>query len=375
MKATIIGGGITGLTTALAFEKLGINYTLHEKAESLNEVGAGIWVSSNALQVFNWLGLANEIISKGVLLENVDVADSKFNLITRTNQKLLKEKLGFGTISIHRAVLQNILFDALPKQKIFFKQKAVEIISNPSPTVTFSNGNIVHSDFIIGADGIHSSVRKSLFPSVQIRPTNQMCWRGVSNYQLPEPFINSCLESWGNQLRFGFSVISHDRVYWFAVSSVDKDLKKNKQELIEAYKDFHPIVKNIISNTDGNNIIARPLGDLAPLDQWHKDQIILMGDAAHATTPNMGQGAAQGIEDAYYLSHLLLKHLDIKQSFEAFDKTRKARVNAIVKRSRMIGSLAHLKKGQPIRNTILRMIPNFVTDKQMLKTYKLRPLT
>ncbi|MFA9389307.1 MAG: FAD-dependent monooxygenase [Prolixibacteraceae bacterium] len=377
MKVTIIGGGIAGLTMALAFEKVDINYHLFEKASVLNEIGAGIWVSSNAMQVYAWLGIADQIQAKGLSLEQIEITDQRFKVLQQTNQNVFVKKLTYAGTAIHRSVLQRILFDQVPREKIELNHEASEFVQkdNGKTILQFTNGTSITSDAIVGADGINSPIRNQISPNSTMRDSGQVCWRGISNIEIPVEMRNKSAECWGDQIRFGFSPIGKNQVYWFAVAK-NKRVKENlsKPEIIALFSNFHPFVHRLIENTEEEAIIFRPLFDLKPMRKWHKGRIILVGDAAHATTPNLGQGAAQGIEDAFYLSQYLKRASSIEEAFITFEKNRRPKVNSVVSTSWSMGKLAHIKYGQKLRNTALRITPGIVMEKRMLQLYTLKPL-
>ncbi|MEO9803579.1 MAG: FAD-dependent monooxygenase [Reichenbachiella sp.] len=377
MKFTIVGGGISGLTTALAFEKLGVEYELYEAAPALNELGAGIWMASNAMQVFGWLGIADEVQGQGMSLEHVEVADQSFRTINTTDQQIIVDALGYSIVSIHRARLQKILFNQLPAEKIHLGM-ALESIDQEDEKVTanFKDGSTVISNALIAADGIHSVVRNQLFPHSVLRYSGQTCWRGIAKLELPEKLSRSCVETWGNRVRFGISVIGENEVYWFAVAeaaSGGKDNQKNlKSKLKQMFKDFAEPVQSILEATPSEKIIRSDISDLKPLDAWSDRRVVLIGDAGHATTPNMGQGGAQGVEDAYYLGQIIKRESDPVRSFQIFEKTRKKKVNQIVSGSRNVGRLAHIEYGRSIRNFLMRMVPPAMTNRQMIKLYSIQ---
>lgn len=377
MKFTIVGGGISGLTTALAFEKLGIEYELYEAAPELNEVGAGIWMASNAMQVFGWLGIATQIQQQGMCLEHVEVADQNFRAISTTDQQILIDTLGYAIVSIHRARLQQILFENLPKQRVHLGMAVSSVQQDDEKvTISFQDGSSIVSDALIAADGINSVVRNQLFPKSQLRYSGQTCWRGVAKIELPAALSKSCVESWGDQIRFGISMIGENEVYWFAVIQApygeQDDNQDVKKKLMETYINFSEPVRSILEATPANKIIRSDISDLKPLARWSKDRVLLIGDAGHATTPNMGQGGAQGVEDAYYLAKALEKQPDPNLAFNEFEKFRKPKVNEIVSGSRNIGKLAHIKYGKRLRNFLMRLVPTALTNKQMIKLYSLR---
>lgn len=227
---------------------------------------------------------------------------------------------------------------------------------------------------MIAADGINSKVRKQLFPKNETRYSGQTCWRGVADLKLESEFENRGMELWGNQIRFGFLKISKDKVYWFAVELDKQDLMDEstliQEKLLNMFNNFHSIVKKIIASTSSNKIRRNDINDLKLLESWHKDNICLIGDAGHATTPNMGQGGAQAIEDAYYLSHFIENYPD-KNVFELFYKKRTEKVNSIVKQSWTTGKIAHWKYGKNFRNFLLRNMPKKILEKKILEMYQI----
>ena len=376
MKYTIIGAGIGGLTTALAFEKKGIEYHIFEKAPSLNEVGAGIWLAPNALQVLDSLGILDEIQSNGNSIDRITIGKQNLEPLSDNQQDSVQKKFGFTTVAIHRAKLQKILFDKIPKEKItlnkgfsFFKE-----LNSGKIEVFFDDDFSIETDFLIGADGINSKVRKQLFPKSSTRFTGQTCWRGVADITLDAEYNHRGFELWGNQIRFGISRIAKDKVYWFAVVLAAQNSKEDvslvKKNLIERFSDFHPLITKLISATSLNKILKNDINDLKPLDKWYKNNICLIGDAGHATTPNMGQGGAQAIEDAYYLSNVIQGETN-GNSFELFQQKREKKVNAIVQQSWTTGKMAHWKYGRGLRNFLLKNIPKKILEKKMIEMYQI----
>jgi len=373
---TIIGAGIGGLSTALAFEKKGINYQLFEKAPILNEVGAGIWLPPNALQVFESLNVLDTIKSAGNSIDRITIGKFDLSPLSDTFQNLVKDTFGYSTVAIHRAVLQKLLIDKLPKEKIQLGKgfKSSKTLKNNRIKITFDDDTTCETDFLIGADGIHSAVRKQLFPKSKIRYSGQTCWRGIADMQMDKEFENRGIELWGNQIRFGISKIAKNKVYWFAVALDQPNLKDKthliKEKLSHLFSSFHPLVLQLIAATSEENILRNDIIDLKRLDNWHKNNHCLIGDAAHATTPNMGQGGAQAIEDAYYLSSLIKNNTE-ENIFNQFQQKRRKKVDAIVKNSWTTGKMAHWKYGSGFRNFILSNIPKNTFEKKMLEMYKI----
>lgn len=376
MNITIIGGGIAGLSTALALNKLGFDCHLYERAKQLNEVGAGIWMQPNALKVLDWLGLGIIVRQNGVHLDQIDITNSQLVPFKKTAQEVVLDEKGNKIVAIHRAVLQKILFEALPKGivKLGYEFNSLDYNEN-QVKISVGDKEIV-TDLLIGADGINSKVRGNIFSNIPKRFSGQTCWRGISDIILPKEFQNTGIESWGKKIRFGFSQITENRVYWFAVINAEQNETDNtetiKSELQQLYKSFHPLVLKIIDQTKAEKIIRSDISDLRRLDKWHKDKVVLVGDAAHATTPNMGQGAGQGIEDAYYLANILAKKNQIDQSLDLFESIRREKVDYVVNNSWRFGQMAHSHFGQLIMKAIIKLTPEKVMKQQMNKLYSIQ---
>lgn len=377
MKIAIIGAGIGGLTTALAFEKLGIDYQVFEKAPEIKPVGAGIWLAPNALQVYDWLELYGKIKNKGNYIDRITIGNQNISPLLDMQQQRVKEKFGYTTISIHRADLLQVLLDKIPVDKIALG-KSFQKYESDKPdkiSVFFEDQSSYEADLIIGADGIQSKVRKQLFPESKTRYSGQTCWRGVSDYDLVGDFKHRGVELWGKQIRFGFTKITAHKVYWFAVALSKENQEDtpntSKEKLLTSYANFHPLVGKLIQATRTNNIMRNDISDLVPLKKWSHNRICLIGDAAHAATPNMGQGGAQAIEDAYYLARLLQKGFDA-DTFDQFQGKRAKKVATILKQSWSTGKMAHWKYGTSIRNSIMKNIPEKLILKKIMKLYFLK---
>lgn len=371
----IIGGGIGGLTTALAFDKLGIPYHLFEREVLLSEVGAGIWLAPNALQVMDWLGLLSEIQKNGNQVATMTLASRKMEPFSGAKPDAIIERYGFSTVAIHRAVLQKILFEKIPDSNKSLNKPFVryEPLENGKLKIHFEDGSTFEADQVIGADGINSSVRKQVFPNSEIRYTGQTCWRGIAQMSLGKELQHSAFEMWGDEVRFGFSAVSKESVYWFAVAKRAANGKDDsaalKSKLSNMFADFHPITQKLFDNTPRDKILRNDINDLKPTKKWFHENVCLIGDAGHAATPNMGQGGAQAIEDAYYLANIISKEANAKSAFQKFQDTRFKKVNEIVNRSWMVGKIAHWKYFQGLRNFIFKSTPDSVMEKQLMRLY------
>ena len=374
MRIDIIGAGIGGLTTAIALEQKGIKTRIFEQAEQLKEVGAGIILANNAMQVYEKLGLRQVLEAHGNHISSMKITKSSLKPLSKIDLSNFEQKYKTKNMAIHRGKLQQILINELKSTEIIPDHKLASITKSENGyDLNFENGNKIQSSTVLGADGINSVVRQELFPKNNIRNANQICWRGVTEYKLPINFRNELNEAWGKSERFGFVQIAENKVYWYAL----KSFKKNKNEfsinhLHQYFNDYNSIVKEIIDSTKKEHINTAEISDLKPIHIWHKENVCLIGDAAHATTPNMGQGACQAIEDAFVLSECLDKY-EIDRAFSEYQKLRLPKAHQVVKSSWVIGKMAHLSNPILIglRNQMLRLMPSSISRKQNEQIFQL----
>ena len=168
---------------------------------------------------------------------------------------------------------------------------------------------------IVGADGIHSRVRELIAPGARLVYSGQTCYRGIAAMELAEP--RRCVETWGGPLRAGYSTIAPDEVYWFAPMLAEAGAASRAGERADLYAAFPDPIPAILRATDPAHIVQTDLWELAPLGRWSAANAVLLGDAAHAMTPNLGQGGAQAIEDAWVLADTLAKHEHLDAAFAA----------------------------------------------------------
>lgn len=375
MKCLIIGGGIAGLTTAIALERFGIQVAVYEASPALKPAGAGIWMAVNAMQVLSRLGIADDVLANGASLDRVEIADHKLRTIQRTDMVRYRSEFGYSIVSILRSRLQQILQEHY-KGELHLGKKLVSVENDASQVIArFADGTSASGDILIGADGIHSAVRGAMGVSGQLRYSGQTCWRGIAPVSLPVDLSSACVETWGQQIRLGFSVVSPAEVYWFAVANAPeggRDAKPDlKTTLQERFRDFADPIPEILEATPVSRIIRNDIHDLVPLDSWHSGRICLIGDAAHATTPNMGQGGGQAVEDAWYLAEALITNRDPEVAFREFEAKRRKRVAQIVQISWRIGKMAHVGTGIGFRNALMRMVPEQLVHRQMRQLYAL----
>jgi len=362
----IIGAGIGGLTTALTLQQKGLNVKIFESSAEIKPVGAGIIMANNAMQVFQKLGIQDKIEKAGNKISYMKITDTQLNNISVVDLTEYEKKYGVHNIAIHRGELQKILANEVGYDNINLSKRLSKIEKTEVFKLTFEDNSAVESKLVIGADGIKSVVRNQLFQESTLRNANQKCWRGICEIDLPEKYHNELNEAWGKGKRFGFVKISNQKVYWYALTN-SKNTKSDEVNLTEMFSEFHSDILKIISATGKKQIIVSDIIDLKLIYKWQGENVCLIGDAAHATTPNLGQGACQAIEDAYVIGKLLGSGLSIENTFEDYEKLRRKKAHSIVNTSWTIGKIAHIENrfGVWLRNFAMKSLPKSANKKQL----------
>jgi 2-polyprenyl-6-methoxyphenol hydroxylase-like FAD-dependent oxidoreductase len=374
----IIGGGIGGLTAAIALQRHGVAAHVYEAAPELRTVGAGIWVPVNALEVLDRLGVAQAVQRAGALLERAELLDYRRGVLQTIDLRAIAQRYGFSTVAIHRARLHEALTAELAHGTLHLG-KACQQIEQDSQAVRvqFADGSTAQGSLVVAADGVRSAVRRQLFPSAQLRYSGQSSYRAVVRAALPRELEKGGQEIWGRGCRFGFSSIGGGNVYWYATldspPGVKESIQQAKAQLQELFAPFPAPVQDLIAATKAELLIRTDIYDLRPLPAWYHGRVALLGDAAHATTPNLGQGGAQAIEDAWVLAESLARYPEPEQAFAAYQLLRQGKATMVVNRSWQMGKLAHLKNplGRALRNTLMRAAPTSVGQKQFDALYTL----
>ncbi len=370
MNVAITGGGIAGLTTAIALRKAGVSCTIYEAAPDIRPVGAGIALAANAMQAFDRLGIQDAIMRKGRLLNAFTIKEPSGRIVTKTDSVAMSQKFGADNFTIHRADLHQTLLSYIDPACIRTNKRCVDVTQTPDHvTLHFSDGTSAEADYLLACDGIRSPVRQKLLPDKPVRYAGYTCWRAVVD--MPGLTLTEATETWGTEGRFGVVPLTGDQVYWFACLNTTPQNEAYKRytpdDLLWHFGKFHDPIPALLERTRPDQLIWSDINDLTPIDRYAFGNILLLGDAAHATTPNMGQGACQAIEDAVVLAQEWYKHLTVEAAFQAFEKRRLSRTHAIVNRSRQVGKVAQLSSPvlAAIRNFVFRQIPASVSAKQL----------
>lgn len=373
MKVIIIGAGIGGLTLAIALQQRDTAYEIYDAAPGNKAVGAGIMLGTNAMKVYGRLGLSAVLEGRGALPEQYSIRDHKRKILKVIDNKMLVERFNHASLLIHRAALQDELINAV-QARIHWGKKCVEVEQSAKQvTIQFEDGSTASGDIVVGADGIRSSVREQCVVKAQYRYSGQTCWRAIIPIDLPLAEQRETAEVWGdgNGLRASYGQVGPQQVYFWMTKQMPAGSVFTAEAALDYIKtslgSFEGYMQTVLKYLSADTLIHSDLYDIKPIERWYQDRVVLLGDAAHATTPNLGQGASQAIEDAYMLARCLADYPDHAKAFASYQQKRMQRAVKIVGMSRALSKLTNLRWRIAVwfRNQLMRRIPAGVADQQM----------
>lgn len=370
MKVLISGGGIAGLTMGIALRKKGFETEIFESSPVLGPVGAGIAIGANAVKVLRLLGMEEEFRGLANKMEKAAILDRKGKEIMETISIRLKDGRQAEVFAVHRADLHELLHRHYTGELHTGSKGISREEKNGKVILHLGDGRKAEGDFLVAADGIHSPLRHAVLPGSRLRYSGLGCWRGVTDHIPPGIAKGLLSETWGPKGRFGIVPVGGNRVYWFATCPArqgDEKMKSMKAiDLKEYYAGYHSNVHKILDAALQLPVLYNELSDLEPIGNFAFGRMALAGDAAHATTPNLGQGACQAMEDALVLSHCLAEQPD-EEGLRSYSALRLPRTTTVVNRSWSFGRIAENTSPvlSGIRNAVFRMVPPKWGEKQM----------
>lgn len=352
-KVAVIGAGIGGLTTGLALRQRGFDVDIYEQVSTLTEVGAGIQMTPNAVNVLRALGLEEEIEASSFLPEAIIGIDALSDRITfRTPLRDVCPKLyGSNYYQLHRADLQRILRQALPGDIVHLSKRCISVSNAGDKAIAkFHDGSEIEADVVVAADGIRSSIRKALFDESEPRYTGNVLYRMLipidpPDHDLVYPSSSMWLGPGGHVVTYyvqSGNVVNvaccHETEEWEEESWT---LRSSREELLSAYKDWAPRLLRLLERAD--NIYKFGLFDRDPMSSWTVGRVCLLGDAAHPMLPFLSQGAAMALEDAYVFVRALDENRsDVPAALSAYEAARVPRTTRVLIGSRKRGKTNHL---------------------------------
>ena len=343
-RVLIVGGDIAGMSLAICLRRQGIAVEIAEIDPQWRVYGAGITITGPSLRAFDRLGLLDRIMAEGYCSGATRICDQDGNVLiaARVTGAPLGERIPLNG-GILRPVLHKILSETTRAAGADVRLGvSVTAIDQADGKVAFTDGTRGDYDLVVGADGVHSRVRAMLFPQApEPAFTGQGCWRAVI---ARPPVIDRSVLFVGGRVKPGITPVSQAEMYLFLVQHVPDNPRMPEEQwprlLAEQLEGFGGILGDIRDGLgEGARINYRPLEKLLLPPPWHAGRAILLGDAAHATTPHLASGAGLAVEDALVLSDLIALDIPLDEVFRCFMARRYERCRLVVENSARLGEL------------------------------------
>jgi 2-polyprenyl-6-methoxyphenol hydroxylase-like FAD-dependent oxidoreductase len=361
----IVGAGIGGLAAAIALRQAGVPARVLERAPHLGEVGAGLGLWANAVLVLDRLGAGEEIRGLGAPLTIAEICSAHGTVLSRLDLRRVLPDPRAASYVVHRADLHAALARRLPPGLVETGAEVLDVLQDArgGANVLLADGRSVRGSLVIGADGIRSAVRRSLWGEHALRYSGQTCYRGIAPLDVADPHV--LREVQGSGRRAAVCPLGDGRVYWWAAVNAPADQsdepERRREILGELFRGWPHGVPEAIAASEGA-ILRNDLVDREPLRHWSRGRATLLGDAAHPMLPNLGQGACTALEDALVLAQSVRRHGATPDALRAYEAARIPRTTRIVRESWSFGGPARWSAPWAVRlrETLIRATPSAV---------------
>ncbi|GIF04189.1 FAD-dependent monooxygenase [Actinoplanes siamensis] len=363
-SAAVVGGGIGGLAAAVALHRAGWTVAVHERSPAPKPAGAGLTLWPNAVRALHALGLAEALRSRAAPLTGSGVRRPDGRWLSRTDASQVISRHGAPQLAIMRADLVELLASALPPGCLRLGADITGAdAGGPDRQASIRCGDrLVPADLVVAADGVNSRLRQTLWPT---QPPARYCgyvaWRAV--VRSPATAIGAASETWGRAERFGVVPIGHDLVYLYATanSPARKPGADELAELRRRFRHWHEPIPALLDAITPDGLLRHDIMAVQPSPRrLHTGRMALLGDAAHAMEPNLGQGAGLAIEDAVVLAHAVTGASSTVSGLAHYSRARAGRVTRLARQSRLLGRITQSPSAAVValRDVATRLIPD-----------------
>ncbi len=341
LKAIIIGAGIGGLTTAIALKRAGYQIEVYDRVKELRPVGAGISLWSNGVKVMNWLGLGDEIHKIGGEMNRMTYLSKENELLNDIDLLPLIDQVGQRPYPVSRSELQSMLLEQLGKEHVTLETKCIGAKEEGNQvTAIFEDGSTATGDVLIAADGVRSVLRNYVTQQKpEPRYADYVNWNGLVDATPELADKHSWVIYVGDGKRASMMPVGGDRFYYFFGVPMEKgtvvEPQDRRDELAKLFQGWPEPVQNLIQQLNPLETNRLEIHDLDPLEKLARGRVVLVGDAGHATTPTLGQGGCQAMEDAEILCrYLVTTNISVEDALQRYEAARKERTARLVLKAR-----------------------------------------
>ncbi|TMR17700.1 FAD-binding protein [Nonomuraea turkmeniaca] len=381
MKVAVVGAGLGGVSAAVGLHRRGHEVTLYERGAELREAGTAIVITPNGVRALDELGLGDYVHAQAMPAVLGGLRDWRGRPLLVTDAAQAQQSVG-TTVVVRRAELHQALRGPLPAELVRTATPIERLEPGPAGVTVISDGRpISRADAVIVADGIGSRLRGRLFPGHPgLRQAGRLDLRGM----LPAPagldvtgLLAGILIDRRSGSMFGLFPVGENDLYWFtdsALSGAPPGADEARRQLLSLMADWHPAVPALIEATPPADIYVDPIACLAePLPSFALDRVALLGDAAHAMTPDLGQGASQAFEDAAAVT----RHLagagpaGVAERLRRYDAERRPRANRLMRASSRQSRLTSQTGATAwVRDALLRAVPRRLATRQLAAIWR-----
>lgn len=358
--AAIVGGGIGGLSAAIALRNVGVDVQVFDQAPELTEIGAGLSLWANATKALSQLGLDPKLRDSAASLRSLESRDPTGRILHHADLGPLDRSFKYVSSAMRRGELLQLLLNEVPVHTVLTNSRLQRLVSDEDAcSLELEDGRRIRADLVIGADGLFSTIRQQLEPHAVPEYAGYATWRGVGEIDVPGDWpTNALVRTVGRGEYFGIGEINPRRYLWYATRNralTEPEPGGRKATLLRQFGRWHSPIPELIEATPEVDMLLHPVYKMVPLERWTHGSVALLGDAAHPVEPSLGMGAALAIEDGVVLGACFKRASAPEDALALYERTRRPRVNRMVRWSHV------LARSEQMTNPALSAIRDFGT--------------